>query len=107
MIDPISAGVAVGLLSAGWLLGRHARLKAAPRQPKPVCMCGHHYGTHDPQQGCCEAQDLEKVNFKDVWVDCACVRYTGPQPVEQFWVPPAADMTIVAAPRPVEGGEGR
>lgn len=98
MIDPISLLVAAALLGAGWLLGRHARLKSAPKQPKPMCMCDHHYGTHDAETGACQEAWTEKVNYHDTWVNCSCVRYTGPQPIEQYWVPPSADMSIVTAP---------
>lgn len=110
MLDPISVASTLGLFAAGWLFGRHARLKRTPERPqlRPMCMCAHHYGAHDPQTGACQAQDKERFqrspggNYRDVWVDCPCVRYTGPQPVEQYWVPPAADMSIVVAPRPVD-----
>lgn len=108
MIDPLSVLVAAVVFVAGWLAGRHARLKSAPKQPKPICMCGHHYGTHDPENGICQTQYVERFQerptsgHKDIWVSCDCVRYTGPQPVEQYWVPPAADMNIVTAPRAIE-----
>lgn len=107
MIDPVSAVVVLGSLGAGWLLGRHARLKRTPTstQPQPICLCEHHYGTHDPKTGACEASFVtdRHDSRRGLWqerVSCACVRYTGPQPIEQYWVPPAADMHIVTAPRP-------
>lgn len=112
MIEPMSAVVGAALLAVGWLIGRHARLKANPKAPKPICMGEHHYGTHDPETGECRAEHKERFRAtaggweKDVWARCACLRYTGPQPVEQYWVPPAADMSIVTAPRPIER-EGR
>jgi hypothetical protein len=108
VIDPVSVLIAAALFAVGWLLGRHARLKSTPKQPKPICLCGDHYGTHDPVTGECQAQEKERFQqdaggfSRDVWVRCACVRYTGPQPVEQYWVPPAADMSIVTAPRAIE-----
>lgn len=106
MIDPVSALVVLGSLGAGWLLGRHARLKSAPPEPpQPICLCEHAYGFHDPQTGAC--QEGTVVNFfsdkrgrYQETLRCDCRRYTGPQPVEQYWVPPAADMRIVTAPRP-------
>ena len=111
ILDLASVAVTLGALGTGWLLGRHARLRRTPNQPgqpQPICLCGHHYGTHDSATGGCGAQSKERFqgrpggDYCDVWIPCACVRYTGPQPVEQYWVPPAADMTIVTAPRPVE-----
>ncbi len=107
MIDPMSVALALGLLGAGWLLGRHTRLKSAPKQPKPICLCGHHYGTHDPETGACNEQWQESPwsstrGTYQVSVECTCLRYVGPVPVEQYWVPPAADMSIVTAPRPID-----
>ena len=110
MIDPVSILIAAALIAAGWLLGRHARVKSAPKAIQPICLCGHHYGTHDPKTGGCGVEVKERFQptgggyYKDVWRACACVRYTGPQPVEQYWVAPAADMSIVTAPRTVERG---
>lgn len=105
MIDPISAAIVLGAVASGWLIGRYGRLKAHPKQPLPICLCQHHYGTHDPTSGGCTAEFKERFQQsaggyqKDVWRSCSCVRYTGPQPVESYWVPPAADMSIVTAPR--------
>jgi hypothetical protein len=105
VIDPVGALLVAGFFAAGWVVGRFARLGAKPKQPKPICLCEHQYGAHDPRTGKCRTQ--EKIRFQvkpalpsaDVWVTCPCVRYTGPQPVEQYWVPPAADSSIVTAPR--------
>ena len=108
-MDPVTIALAAVLFIAGWLTGRHARLKSAPKQPQPICMCGHHYGTHDPKHGDCNSQDkVERYSSTkgtwEEWVTCSCVRYTGPQPIEQYWVPPSADMNIVTAPRQVSDG---
>lgn len=102
MIDPLSVAITLGVFGAGWLVGRRARLRARPKQKPPVCLCEHHYGTHDPETGECNASELQEVNLVDKWADCPCVRYTGPVPVEQYWVPPAADMSIVTAPRALD-----
>lgn len=102
MIDPAGALIAAALFAAGWLTGRLLRLRATPKQPHPWCLCEHHYGTHDPETGACRGGEYDRLNYADEWVGCRCVRYTGPQPVEQYWVPPAADMSIVTAPREVD-----
>lgn len=102
MIDPFSAAIVLAVFAGGWLTGRHARLKARPKEPKPlqpICLCEHQYGSHDPQTGECNGSHREWINSKERMLGCACLRYTGPQPVEQYWVPPAADMRIVTAPR--------
>lgn len=110
MIDPFSVAIALALLGAGWLAGRHARLRAAkpPKPVQPICLCEHHYGAHSPDTGACNASDMRSFfddnrgRYQEA-LDCACLRYTGPQPIEQYWVPPAADMSIITAPRAVEG----
>lgn len=101
-MDPISMVIAAGLLATGWLLGRYARLRRSPKPLQPVCLCGHHYGSHDPERGECMTEFVRTFNYQQVWRPCSCVRYTGPQPVEQYWVPPSADMSIVTVPRPTE-----
>src|SRR5688572_11806625 len=105
MIDPISAAITLAVFGAGWLV--HLKRATKREQPKPICLCEHHYGTHDPETGEClarveESSYIAGTGYRDLWVTCACVRYTGPQPVEQYWVPPAADMSIVTAPREVD-----
>lgn len=96
MIDPASVAITLALLGAGWLLGRHARLRTTLKSVQPICLCKHAYGFHAPQTGACQK--------RDGWGGrCDCRRYTGPQPVEQYRVPPAADMSIITAPRAVEG----
>lgn len=107
MIDPVSVGIAVALLGTGWLIGRHGRLKSRPKQPEPWCLCEHHYGAHDPETGECLASELrsrytDAAGRHDVDYDCPCARYTGPEPIQQYWVPPAADMSIVTAPREIQ-----
>lgn len=106
MIDPVSVITAGVIFLVGWLTGRHAKLKTHPKPPEPYCLCGHHYGAHDPGDGTCRTRDTEDHYSTDrgdyqVTVPCPCRRYTGPQPVEQYWVPPASDMSIVTAPLPV------
>lgn len=102
MIDPASVGIAVALLGTGWLIGRHGKLKSTPKQPKPICMCEHHYGMHHPETGQCQHRKLRTVNLANQWVMCRCVLYTGPEPIKQYWVAPAADMSIVTAPREIQ-----
>ncbi len=103
MIDPLSVLVAAALFAVGWLTGRHARLKAVPAPVLPICTCGDAYGYHDPETGACNQATV--VDFYSAAkgrhqkeLPCGCLRYTGPQPVEQYWVAPAADMSIVTAP---------
>lgn len=107
MIDPISAAIVAAVFAGGWLTGRHARLTRTPKPIQPICLCKDPYGTHDPKTGECGAWHLVTKNHygHEELVQCACLRYTGPQPVEQYWVPPSADMDIVTAPRPVDGGK--
>jgi len=104
-IDALPMLVGATLVGAGWLLGRHARLKSVrgPEPVQPFCLCDHSYGHHDPKTGACnestvcDFRSAEKGRYQRE-LACGCVRYTGPQPVESYWVPPAADMSIVTAP---------
>jgi hypothetical protein len=102
MIDPLSATIVVTTFAAGWVVGRISRRKVPPGPVLPICLCGHHYGAHDPKTGACGTRVRTKVTTYHDLIPCACARYTGPQPVEQYWVPPAADMNIVTAPRAIE-----
>jgi hypothetical protein len=100
--------VGLALFALGWLTGRIARRRAVrpAGQPDPVCLCGHHYGTHDPGTGACVAVEVVTMHSSRKGTyqadhPCPCLRYTGPQPIEQFWVPPVADAALVTAPRPL------
>ena len=104
MFDPLSLLAGATLVDAGWLTGRHARLKAAPKPILPICLCEHAYGFHDPKTGACKEGTVVKLyssargQYQET-LRCDCRRYTGPQPVEQYWVAPTADLHIATAPR--------
>jgi hypothetical protein len=93
------------ILLAGAVLGAIlARLPArrkGPRPaeaPKPVCGCHHHHSYHDPETGRCNAlvngQPVKFDKFEDPikWeqVPCACLRYSGPEPMPTYYAPEIA-----------------
>lgn len=82
----LAAGIAVG-----WVL---RSLPARRREPKPVeavCGCGHHHSVHDPETRACNAEveadrydrfgNLTGKEHKP----CACLRYTGPEPMPSYY----------------------
>jgi hypothetical protein len=82
------------LFGAGWLTGRVARLRSRPAPIRPICECGHVHGAH--VDGSCRAE-IRREYYNSVgsrngfkWVPCACLRYTGPIPMNMDWVPPIA-----------------
>jgi hypothetical protein len=88
--------LAVGILAGRLLPGR--RPPALPGQPEPVCGCGHHYAEHDPETGECNVSERgEPVKWggsgravKWEWLDCTCVRYSGPEPLPTYYAPEIA-----------------
>jgi hypothetical protein len=95
VIDPVSVGLAVILFGAGWVVGRVGRMRSRREVIRPICECGHHYGAHD-DDGCnAEVQRHENddagYSLGQQWRPCACLKYTGPVPLDQFWAPPIAN----------------
>ena len=75
-------------------------MPARREDPKPVeavCGCTHHYSFHDPKTGACMASvavDKYSEKGKQVGVEhlpCACVRYTGPEPLPTLFAPEIAE----------------
>jgi hypothetical protein len=62
----------------GIAIGRRMRPKP-PAPLKPQCSCRHGYGHHENGLRC-HARTSEYLNHRDVWVDCTCQRYDGPDP---------------------------
>jgi hypothetical protein len=105
MIDMLSVGIVSAATAIGYVAGSRRRRTGGNDNAKPICLCGEQYGAHDPETGACQGGEYVSINqgngrYKDVWVRCPCVRYTGPQPLETYWVSPIADANIVVAPRP-------
>jgi hypothetical protein len=76
------------ILLAGILVGRSLPARRVPKLPKPpdpICGCTHHYSYHDPENGLkCNVGIF--VNGKPRGA-CACVRYTGPEPLPLYFAP--------------------
>ena len=82
----------VATLLIGYLLGRMYTRGVKPKPaapPKPICMCGHHYGSHTDGRNCeFVLRDAYGVRLGG----CSCTLYVGPDPVlSGLWHPPAKD----------------
>lgn len=87
------------ILLVGIAIGRVIRLRARPKayKPKvvnPKCGCRHHFALHDPQTGVCHggfSRYGEPVNYqREGKVDgtpCSCRKYTGPEPLPEYYAP--------------------
>lgn len=82
------------ILLAGILLGIGlGRLPARRKSPKPVlavCGCTHHHSMHDPETGKCNAavavtayNEYGGAAGKE-YASCACLRYSGPEPLPAY-----------------------
>ncbi len=80
-----------GVLIGRFLPGRRRHPKP-PKPAKPICGCTHGIHTHDPGTGRCNAQVKTYrhngiTEVLDGYADCACVRYSGPEPLPEFFAP--------------------
>lgn len=100
MMEPLTLLAGAGLLAAGWLAGhltgRRAERRRLDKPREPICGCTHHLAAHDPKTSECTAaverqlrNDRNSMAGTD-WVECACRRYVGPEPISSVWVPPVA-----------------
>jgi len=83
-----------GSTASGALLGYWLRAKKTPKLAIPRCPCGHVRSTHDVQAGGCQAtvqteSGWDKYGTPVRWqhVVCACQRYEGPVPIQEFFGP--------------------
>lgn len=98
-----------GLVLVGMAVGRVARRRAKPppkknKPTRPTCDCGHSVAMHDTETTRCQTVDRvvqEKrgaitntysqiTGYETVIYGnkaCTCQRYTGPEPVFDFYVP--------------------
>jgi hypothetical protein len=73
----VLAGMAVG--------SRRERHRHSRRgDPQPVCGCGHHASMHTSSTGPCNEQLRSRV-LRDPIGICKCQRYTGPEPLPEFY----------------------
>ncbi len=102
--EAMLAGAAIFLLGA--IFGRYwpARRKGA-KPIQPVCGCKHHYSLHDPKTNECHGsattaripvRDEKGRPVKDAYGyvvftaeagRCACRRYSGPEPLPEYFAP--------------------
>lgn len=91
-MDPITLLVGAGILLAGALVGYPLgrRDRNARKEPEPVCGCGHHLATHDPETlKCSAAVSVSQYRAGGDWIgedwkSCACRKYVGPMPTDML-----------------------
>ena len=91
------------ILAAGILIGWILRSLPARREGlKPieaVCGCRHHHAMHDPETGACNATvEVDRYNKYGDYTGkehkpCACLRYSGPEPIPSLYAPEIARGT--------------
>lgn len=90
-----AALVVIGILIGVVLRSLPARRKGH-KPVEAVCGCKHHHSMHDPETGACNAEvAVDKHNKYGEWTGkeykpCACVRYTGPEPLPSYFAPEIA-----------------
>lgn len=109
--EAMAAGAVI--FAAGAVFGRvmPARRKNPKlrKPPEPICGCEHHYSLHDPETKKCHGsvqssggrvpvRDEKGRPARDAWGDvvftsnhellpCGCRRYTGPEPLPEYYAP--------------------
>jgi hypothetical protein len=88
------------ILAIGILIGIALRsLPARRKDPEPVeavCGCTHHHSMHDPRTGACNAGvRVARYSANGAQTGyghrpCACVRYSGPEPIPLLYAPEIA-----------------
>jgi len=78
--------IGAALFAAGMAAGRWwpARRKGPkPLKPvKPLCGCGHHRSYHTDGGKC-----HDRVYLGSRYDDCNCQKYTGPEPLPEYYAP--------------------
>lgn len=80
------------IFGAGQVTGRVMRRRARykPKKVEPWCGCDHHIAMHDQQTKECHAEDKVYINGFSQLVRCKCRRYTGPEPLPEYYAPEIA-----------------
>lgn len=76
----------------GYRRGTLDEKRRTPPPPQAICPCTHSIGTHK-DGGRCQAA-VKRPYYTSMgsrnghqWVNCACTKYWGPQPVTEFFHP--------------------
>lgn len=84
-------GMIAGGGGAGYLCGYVTAIRKK-RATQPICPCGHTIGEHTDDDGC--QAEIRRVNYWESgsrngkqWVQCACLKYWGPQPLTELFHP--------------------
>lgn len=83
----IGAGIAITCLffgyTVGYKLGGRVRELSSNGTKPPICGCKHHFSMHAKQGKC-----MDKTIRGAYWDSCPCMKYIGPVPVTEIWIPP-------------------
>jgi hypothetical protein len=80
----------------GVILGRLPARRKGPKPVEAVCGCKHHHSMHNPETGACNASlPVDRYAKNGEWTGkeyraCACVRYSGPEPLGVVFAPEIA-----------------
>ena len=90
----IEVGVAVII---GVLIGRFLpNRRKGPKPVQPICGCGHHHSYHDRATSGCGWTGTQYIGEDARGMSqyaprhCSCKRYSGPEPVPEFYAPEIA-----------------
>lgn len=86
------------ILLAGILIGRlWPERRKGPKPVEAVCGCEHHHSMHNPENGECNVGVLVDM-YNEVggpagkeYRSCACLRYSGPEPLPMLFAPEIAE----------------
>jgi hypothetical protein len=83
-IVAVLVGVAAGAI-LDRLISRFPRGRGLPKPKPPRCSCNHAPAFHDPETSRCHFTWFEEINYRDKELQCACRKYDGPQPLEEYF----------------------
>lgn len=92
-MDPIALGVGGCLVVVGYVAGLLTRRKSqAPERTGAICGCDHSLALHNAESGRCHGEIKRPDSYDEAGtylgtqhVNCACQRYVGPKPLEEFF----------------------
>lgn len=79
-------------IGIGWLLRSLPARRKGPKPVEAVCGCEHHHSMHNPESGACNAAvRVNQYGGSYVYEPCACLQYSGPEPLPTLFAPEIAE----------------